>query len=163
MAARRVARGGLCKPSRSPYGAPILFQKKKDETLRLCIDFRALNKITIKNKYPLLLIEDCFDRLAGAKIFTKLDLKQGYYHVRIATRDEGKVNYVTKYGLYEFMVIPFRLCNALVTFCTLMNDVFQPLLDKSVVVYLDDILVYNKTMKEHKVHLVAVFELLQEH
>jgi hypothetical protein len=163
MQLEELLEAGYIRPSRSPYGAPVLFQRKKDGTLRLCTDFRALNKLTIKNKYPLPLIADCFDRLSGARIFSKLDLKQGYYQVRIAPGDEEKVACVTRYGSYEFLVMPFGLCNAPATFCTLMNDVFRPLLDKSVVVYLDDILVYSKNMEEHKQHLAEVFELLREH
>lgn len=97
---------GYLRPSHSPYGAPVLFQKKKDGSLRMCVDYRALNKLTVKNKYPLPLIEDCFDRLGNAVYFSKLDLKQGYYQVRIAEGDEEKTTCVTRYGSYDFMVMP---------------------------------------------------------
>jgi hypothetical protein len=127
---------GFIRPSRSPYGAPILFQKKKDMTkLRMCLDYRALNKQTVKNRYPLPLVADCFDKLAKAKVFSKLDLRHGYYQVRIAEGDEHKTTMVTRYKSFEFLVMSFGLCNAPTTFCTLMNDVLRPFLDRFVVVY----------------------------
>eukprot|EP00257_Ricinus_communis_P017580 XP_015576051.1 uncharacterized protein K02A2.6-like [Ricinus communis] len=153
---------GYIKPSKAPYGAPVLFQKKHDGSLRMCIDYRALNKITVKNKYPIPLIADLFDQLGDAKWFTKLDLRSGYYQVRIAEGDEPKTACVTRYGSFEFSVMPFGLTNAPATFCTLMNRVFQPFLDKFVVVYLDDIVVYSKTLKEHIQHLRQVFHILKE-
>ncbi|XP_068667704.1 uncharacterized protein [Aristolochia californica] len=113
---------GFIKPSKAPYGAPILFQTKKDGSMRLCIDYRALNKVTIKNKYPIPLIADLFDQLKEARVFSKLDLRSGYYQVRIAEGDEEKTTCVTRYGAYEFMVMPFGLTNAPATFCTLMNE-----------------------------------------
>ncbi|TYK22018.1 RNA-directed DNA polymerase-like protein [Cucumis melo var. makuwa] len=138
---------------KAPYGAPVLFQKKKDGSSRLCIDYRALNKLTVRNKYPLPIITDLFDRLHGAKYFSKLDLRSGYYQVRIAEGDEPKTTCVTRYGAFEFLVMPFGLTNAPATFCTLMNQVFHEYLDKFVVVYLDDIVVYSTTMEEHRDHL----------
>lgn len=153
---------GYIQPSKAPYGAPVLFQKKKDGTLRLCIDYRALNKITIKNKYPIPLIDDLFDRLGDARWFSKLDLRSGYYQVRIAEGDEPKTACVTRYGSFEFLVMPFGLTNAPATFCTLMNRVFHPFLDKFVVVYLDDIVIYSKTLDEHVQHLRQVFQVLRE-
>lgn len=158
-----LAEAGYLRPSRSPYAAPVLFQRKKDGSLRMCVDYRALNKLTIKNKYPLPLIADSFDRLVDARVFTKLDLRQGYYQIRIAPGDEEKTAITTRYGSYEFLVMPFGLTNAPATFSTLMNDVFRSLLDKCVVVYLDDILVYSRDMEEHKRHLQEVFALLREH
>ncbi|KAL9259868.1 Transposon Ty3-I Gag-Pol polyprotein-like protein [Drosera capensis] len=145
---------GFIQPSKAPYGAPVLFQRKKDGSLRLCIDYRALNKVTIKNKYPIPLIADLFDQLGWARYFTKLDLRSGYYQVRIAEGDEAKTTCVTRYGSFEF------LTNAPATFCTLMNDIFNPYLDKFVVVYLDDIVVYSATLEEHARHLRMVFEVL---
>ncbi|XP_039018028.1 uncharacterized protein LOC120149241 [Hibiscus syriacus] len=153
---------GYIRPSKSPYGAPVLFQKKHDGSIRMCIDYRALNKLTIKNKYPIPLIADLFDQLGGARWFTKLDLRSGYYQVRIAEGDEPKTACVTRYGSYEFLVIPFGLTNAPATFYTLMNKVLQPFLDRFVVVYLDDIVVYSKTLEEHIEHLRRVFQVLRE-
>ncbi|KAE8697362.1 hypothetical protein F3Y22_tig00110621pilonHSYRG00135 [Hibiscus syriacus] len=146
----------------SPYGAPVLFQKKHDGSLRMCIDYQALNKLTVKNKYPIPLIADLFDQFGGARWFTKPDLRSGYYQVRIAKGDEPKTACVTRYDSYEFLVMPFGLTNAPVTFCTLMNKVLQPFLDRFVVVYLDDIVVYSKTLEEHIEHLRRVFQVLPE-
>ena len=154
---------GFIRPAKAPYGAPILFQKKKDGSLRLCIDYRALNKITVRNKYPLPIIIDLFDRLHGTKYFSKLNLRSGYYHVRIDEGDVSKTTCNTRYGVFEFLVMPFRLTNAQTTFCTLMNQVFHEYLDKFVVVYLDDIVVYSSTMEEHEHYLRLVFEKLREH
>ncbi|KAL5775964.1 hypothetical protein ACOSP7_013524 [Xanthoceras sorbifolium] len=153
---------GYIQPSKAPYGAPVLFQRKKDGSMRLCIDYRALNKVTIKNKYPIPLIADLFDQLGRARYFTKLDLRSGYYQVRIAEGDEAKTTCVTRYGAYEFLVMPFGLTNAPATFCTLMNKIFHPYLDRFVVVYLDDIVVYSNTLEEHAQHLQAVFKVLRE-
>ncbi|KAL0549992.1 hypothetical protein IC582_014487 [Cucumis melo] len=141
---------GFIRPAKAPYGAPVLFQKKKDGSLRLCIDYRALNKLTVRNKYPLSIITDLFDHLHGAKYFSKLDLRSGYYQVRIAEGDESKTTCVTRYGAFEFLVMPFGLTNAPVTFCTLMNQVFHEYLDKFLVVYLDEIMVYSMTMEKHR-------------
>ncbi|XP_057730789.1 uncharacterized protein LOC130946125 [Arachis stenosperma] len=121
---------GFIRPSKAPYGAPVLFQKKHDGSLRLCIDYRALNKVTIKNKYPIPLIADLFDQLGRAKWFSKLDLRSGYHRVRIADGDEPKTTCVTRYGSYEWLVMPFGLTNAPATFCTLMNEIFRPYLDR---------------------------------
>ena len=153
---------GYIRPSKSPYGAPVLFQRKHDGSLRLCIDYRALNKITIKNKYPIPRIDDLFDQLGDARYFSKLDLRSGYYQVRIAEGDEPKTACVTRYGSYEFLVMPFGLTNAPATFCTLMNKVLAPYLDRFVVVYLDDIVIYSKSLKEHVGHLREVFQTLRD-
>ncbi|KAI5347847.1 hypothetical protein L3X38_000734 [Prunus dulcis] len=150
------------QPSKASYGAPVLFQKKREGTLMLCIDYKALNKVTIKNKYPIPLIADLFDQLGGARYFTKLDLRSGYYQVRIAPGDEPKTVCATRYGSYEFLVMPFGLTNAPTTFCTLMNKVFHPFLDKFVVVYIDDIVVYSNSLEEHLEHLQKVFHVLRE-
>ena len=149
---------GLIQPSRAPYGAPVLFQKKHDASLRMCVDYRALNKVTIKNKYPIPLVAELFDRLLKASYFTKLDLRSGYWQVWIVVGDEGKTTCVTRYGSYEFLVMPFGLNNAPSTFCNLMNDVLFDYLDAFVVVYLDDIVVYCQTLIEHERHLRLVFQ-----
>ncbi|KAK5811041.1 hypothetical protein PVK06_026360 [Gossypium arboreum] len=153
---------GFIRPSKSPYGAPMLFQKKHDGSLRMCIDYRALNKITVRNRYPIPLIADLFDQLGSARWFTKLDLRSRYHQVWIAEGDEPKTAYVTRYGSYEFLVMPFGLTNAPATFCTLMNKVLQPFLDRFVVVYLNDIVVYSKSLDEHVEHLREVFQTLRE-
>ncbi|KAJ8511859.1 hypothetical protein OPV22_002293 [Ensete ventricosum] len=153
---------GLIRSSKAPFGAPVLFQKKQDGSLRLCIDYRALNKMTVKNKYPIPLIADLFDQLGKAKYFSKLDLRSGYWQVCIAEGDEAKTTCVTRYGAFKFLVMPFGLTNAPATFCTLMNQLFKEYLDKFVVVYLDDIVVYSQTLDEHVGHLRTIFKVLRE-
>lgn len=154
---------GYVQPSKAPYGAPVLFQKKQDGSMRMCVDYRALNKVTVKNKYPIPLVADLFDQLSKATYFTKLDLRSGYWQVRIAEGDEGKTTCVTPYGSYEFLVMPFGLTNAPATFCNIMNDVFYEYIDRFVVVYLDDIVVYSKTLDDHLIHLRRVLSRLREH
>nr|GEY02465.1 hypothetical protein [Tanacetum cinerariifolium] len=136
--------------------------RKKEGSLRICIDYQALNKVTIKNKYLIPLIADLFDQLGKARYFTKLDLRSGYYQVRIAKGEEAKTTCVTRYGSYEFLVMPFGLTNAPATFCTLMNKLFHPFLDKFVVVYLDDMVIYIDTLEEHVLHLKQVFHVLRD-
>ncbi|XP_015166051.1 uncharacterized protein [Solanum tuberosum] len=159
---KELLEAGHIRPSKAPFGAPVLFQKKKEGTLRLCIDYRALNKVTVKNKYPIPLIADLFDRLGQAKVFTKMDLRKGYYQVRIAEGDEPKTTCVTRYGAFEWLVMPFGLTNAPATFCTLMNKLFHPFLDQFVVIYLDDIVVYSNSLDEHVEHLCKVFKVLRD-
>lgn len=154
---------GDIQPFKPPYGAPVLFQKKEDGSLRLCVDYRALNKVTVKKKYPVPLVADLFDRLGKATNLTKLDLRSGYSQVRIAAGDEPKTTMVTRYGAFEYRVMPFGLTNAPATFCNLMNDVFRPYIDRFVVVYLDDIVVYSQTLEEHVEHLILVLAKLREH
>jgi hypothetical protein len=153
---------GYIKPSKSPYGAPVLFVHKKDGTLRMCVDYRSLNKATVKNRYPLPRIDDLFDCLSGAKVFSKIDLRSGYYQIRIAEGDKEKTVCCTRYGSYEFLVMPFGLTNAPATFCTLMNDIFREWLDDFVVIYIDDILIYSGSLEEHAEHLCKVFQRLRE-
>ena len=153
---------GYIRPSKSPYGAPVLFVDKKDGKLRMCIDYRALNKVTIKNNYPLPRIDDLFDRLAGAKYFSRIDLKSGYYQIRIADGDVEKTACRTRYGSYEFLVMPFGLCNAPSTFTTLMNTIFREEMDDFVIIYIDDILVFSKTAEEHARHLEVVLKKLRD-
>jgi hypothetical protein len=139
-------------PSLSPWGEPTLFLKNKDGTLRLCIDYRQLNNMTIKNKYPLSRIDDLFDQLSGATIFTKIELRSRYHHVLIKYEDIHKIDFRTRYGNYEFVVVPFGLSNAPTTFMCLMNNVFRKFLDRFVLVLIDDIIIYSKNMKEHEEH-----------
>ena len=151
---------GYIRQSKSPYDAPVLFVDKKDGKLRLCVDYRALNKVTVKNSYPLPRIDDLFDRLAGAKYFSRIDLRSGYHQIWIAQGDEEKTACRTRYGSFEFLVMPFGLCNAPATFTTLMNNIFHEYLDDFVIIYIDDILVYSKTAEEHAEHLEKVFQKL---
>ncbi|KAD5961899.1 hypothetical protein E3N88_13372 [Mikania micrantha] len=153
---------GFIRPSVSPWGAPVLFVKKKDGTMRLCIDYRELNKITIRNRYPLPRIDDLFDQLQGAKCFSKIDLRSGYHQLKIKDSDISKSAFRTRYGHYEFVVMPFGLTNAPAVFMDLMNRVFHDFLDKFVIVFIDDILVYSKSKKEHEEHLRAVLEILRQ-
>jgi hypothetical protein len=144
---------GYIHPSSSPWGCPALFVKKKDESLRLCVDYRPLNAVTIKNKYPLPRIDILFDQLAGAKVFSKVDLHSGYHQIKIRSEDVPKTAFSTRYGLYEYLVMSFGLTNAPAHFMYLMNSVFMPELDKFIVVFIDDILIYSKSEEEHAQHL----------
>jgi hypothetical protein len=163
MQLEELMKKGYIHPSVSPWGAPVLFVKNKYETLRLCIDFRQLNKVTVNNKYPLPRIDDLFDQLKNAKIISKIDLRYDYHQVRIKEEDIRKATFRTRYGHYEFTMVPFGLSNALVVFMCLMNDIFREYLDKLVIVFLDDILVYSKLEEEHEHHLRMVLKVLREH
>jgi hypothetical protein len=149
-------------PSSSPWGAPVIFVEKKDGTQRMCVDYRALNEVTIKNKYPLLRIEDLFDQLKGVKVFSKIDLRSGYHQLRIRPLDIAKTAFTTRYGLYEYTVMLFGLTNAPAYFMYLMNKVFMEYLDKFVVVFIDDILVYSRNEEELEEHLRLVLQKLRD-
>ncbi|KAL8134367.1 hypothetical protein AgCh_009406 [Apium graveolens] len=153
---------GVIRPSTLPWGAPVLFVKKKDRSMRLCIDYRELNKMTIKNRYPLSRIDDLFDQLKGAKCFSKIDLRSGYHQLNIKPEDIPKMTFRTRYGHYEFLVMPFGLTNSPVTFMDLINRVFKKYLDQFVVVFIDDILIYSKMEEEHEQHLWIVLEILRQ-
>jgi hypothetical protein len=153
---------GYIRPSSSPWAAPVLFVEKKDGTKRMCIDYESLNEVTIKNKYPLPRIEDQFDQLRGANVFSKIDLRSGYHQLRIRPLDIPKITFITKYGLYEFMVMSFGLTNAPAYFMYMMNSVFIDYLDQFVVVFIDDILVYSQNEQEHEEHLRKVLQRLRD-
>ena len=143
-------------------GCTRLFVKKKDGTMRLCIDYRQLNKITIKNKYPLPRIDDLFDQLQGESVFSKIDLRLGYHQLKIKESDVPKTTFRTRYGHYEFLVMPFGLTNAPTAFMDLMNRVFHPYLDQFVIIFINDILVYSKNAEEHALHLRIVLQTLRD-
>nr|GEZ97281.1 putative reverse transcriptase domain-containing protein [Tanacetum cinerariifolium] len=150
------------RPSFSPWGAPVLFVKKKDGAFRMCIDYRELNKLTVKNRYPLPRIDDLFDQLQGSSIYYKIDLRSGYHQLRVREQDIPKTAFRTRYGHYEFQVMPFGLTNAPAVFMDLVNRVCKPYLDNFVIVFIDDILIYSKDKKEHEEHLKTILELLKE-
>ncbi|GJQ91891.1 putative reverse transcriptase domain-containing protein [Tanacetum coccineum] len=147
---------GFIRPSHSPWGAPVLFVKKKDGAMRMCIDYKELNKLTIKNRYPLPIIDDLFDQLQGACCFSKIDLHSGYHQLRVQEEDIPKTAFRTRYGHFEFTVMSFGLTNAPTIFMDLMNCVCKPYFDKFVIVFIDDILIYSKSEEEHEVHLKTV-------
>jgi hypothetical protein len=153
---------GFIRPSSSPWGAPVLFVAKKDGSRRMCVDYRSLNEVTIKNKYPLPRIEDLFDQMRGAKIFSKIDLRSGYHQLKIRAEDVPKTAFTTRYGLYEFLVMSFGLTNAPAYFMNLMNKVFIEYLDQFVVVFIDDILVYSQNEETHEDHLRLVLQKLRD-
>ncbi|WVZ70510.1 hypothetical protein U9M48_019171, partial [Paspalum notatum var. saurae] len=154
---------GFIRPSASPWAFPVLFVVKKDGSRRICVDYRALNDVTIKNKYPLPRIDDLFDQLQGACVFSKIDLRSGYHQMKIRPSDIPKTAFITRFGLYEYTVMSFGLTNAPAYFMNLMNKVFMEYLDKFVVVFIDDILIYSKTEEEHEEHLRLVLQKLREH
>src|SRR3954466_2042155 len=160
---RELQAKGFIRPSSSPWGAPVLFVEKKDGTMRMCVDYHFLNEVTIENKYPLPVINDLFDQLEGACVFSKIDLRSGYHQLKIREGDIPKTTFTTRYGLYEYTVMSFGLTNAPAYFMNLMNKVFMEFLDKFVVVFIDDILVFSKNEEEHKEHLRLVLEKLREH
>ncbi|GJY14924.1 putative reverse transcriptase domain-containing protein [Tanacetum coccineum] len=153
---------GFIRPSSSPWGAPVLFVKKKDGSFRMCIDYRKLNKLTMKNRYPLPRIDDLFDQLQGSSVYSKIDLRSGYHQLRVREEDIPKTAFRTRYGHYKFQVMPFGLTNAPAVFMDLMNRVCKPYLDKFAIVFIDDILIYSKSKQEHEKHLKLILELLKK-
>jgi hypothetical protein len=157
-----LSKGFIC-PSSSPWGAPTLFVDKKDGSRRMCVDYGSLNEVTIKNKYPLPRIEDLFDQMRGVKVFSKIDLRSGYRQLKIRMEDIPKTAFTSRYGLYEFTVMSFGLTNAPAYFMYLMNKVFMEYLDKLVVVFSDDILVFSQNEEKHEEHLSLILQKLREH
>ena len=153
---------GFIRASRSPFGAPMLFDKKKDGSLRMCIDYRALNQVTIKNKYPLPRVDELLNRLAGARYFSKIDLQSGYHQIRMKEEDVHKTAFRTRYGLFEFLVLPFGLTNAPSTFMHMMHDILKPYLDKFCASFLDDIIIFSATLEEHQKHVRLIMDKLRE-
>ncbi|GJV72807.1 putative reverse transcriptase domain-containing protein [Tanacetum coccineum] len=158
---QELSEKGFIRPSSSPWGAPVLFVKKKDGSFRMCIDYRELNKLTIKNRYPLPRIDDLFDQLQGSSVYSKIDLRSGYHQLRIREEDIPITAFRTRYGHYEFQVMPFGLTNAPAVFMDLMNRVCKPYLDKFIIVFIDDILIYSKNKEEHGKHLKTILNLLR--
>ena len=154
---------GFIQESVSPWGAPVIFVDKRDGGKRMCRDYRKLNDVTIKNKYPLPRIQDLFDQVKGAGVFSKIDLRSGYHQIKIKREDVSKTAFVSRYGHHEYLVVPFGLTNAPAIFMNLMNKIFVKYLDKFVLVFIDDILIYSKDKQEHAKHLKIVLQTLREH
>ncbi|GKA04220.1 putative reverse transcriptase domain-containing protein [Tanacetum coccineum] len=159
---QELADKGFIRPSTSPWGAPVLFVKKKDRSFRMCIDYQELNKLTVKNRYPLPRIDDLFDQLQGSSIYSKIDLRSGYHQLRVRDEDIPKTAFRTRHGHYEFQVMPFGLTNVPVVFMDLMNRMCKPYLDYFVIVFIDDILIYSRNKEEHAYHLRRILELLKK-
>ena len=154
---------GIIEPSDSPWSAPLLLAPKKDGALRVCVDYCTLNRVTKKNAYPLPCIDDCYQYLVGAKFFTTLDLRSGYWQVRLSDRAKPKTAFTCRYGHFQFCVMPFGLCNAPAVFQTMINDILCDFIDRFVMVYLDDIIIYSATWDDHVRDVLAVLKRLQEH
>jgi hypothetical protein len=153
---------GYIRLNSSPWGAPVLFEQKKDGSQRMCVDYRSLNDVIVKNKYPLPRIEDLFDQMKGARVFSKIDLRSGYHQMKIRPSHIPKTAFSTRYGLYEFTIMSFGLTNAPAYFMNLMNKVFMEYLDRFVVVFIDDILIYSKSESDHEEHLRLVLQTLRD-
>lgn len=153
----------MIKERTSPFASPVLLVKKKTGAWRLCVDYRRLNAYTIKNKFPLPIIEELFEELVGAHWFTTLDLRSGFHQILVNEADQHKTVFQTHFGHFEYKVMPYGLTGAPATFQAIMNHVLAPLLRKCVVVFIDDILIYSKTLEEHTQHVQMVFDLLEKH
>jgi hypothetical protein len=158
-----LLKAGLITHSTSPFASPVLLVQKKDGTWRFCVDYRWLNSITVKNKFPMPLIDEILDELNGASYFTRLDFKSGFHRVRMDPTDEFEISFKTRQGHYQFKMMPFGLTNAPATFQYTMNSVLESYLRKFVIILMDDILIYSKSVEEHAHHLRLVLQLLRKH
>ncbi|GKB27472.1 putative reverse transcriptase domain-containing protein [Tanacetum coccineum] len=159
---KELSEKGFIRPSSSPWGAPVLFVKKKDESFHMCIDYRKLNKLTVKNRYPLPRIDDLFDHLQGSSVYSKIDLQSGYHQLRIREEDIPITTFRTRYGHFKFQVRSSGLTNPPVVFIDLMNRVCKPYLDKFVIVFIDDILIYSKSKEDHEEYLKIILGFLRK-